>query len=474
VWDRRIGKKLDLDGNGIFDDVRFYIYDGERFERGFAGDNIVLVFDQSSLLTNVKNRYLYGPAVDQILADEQVTNVYEPGNVHWALTDNLGSVRDVIDHDAATDITTVVNHITYDSYGNRTSETNPGINSLHGFAGREFDEATGLSNYRARIYDAAIAQFLSEDPIYDDYNYPRRYAGNSPTNAIDPSGLQPPSTGTDLGATMIEALTHLPETGIAPVDGFVRNLREFWNRPIYSPIPRSARGRITSLPFNPRPDLWDGSLEHPNTITPRDIYLQTGEMLVEAATALAPASQGRQACREVVTGGRQVVVATRAARARTSTLPNLGDRLPAVRQASAPVRPVRIPANVVQRTNSQLVQDIARRAEAWGTHQGLGNGPVAGTLKHGYADRLLTRYQQRFGNRGLSTEVRYINGAPWQQGIDPLRGSIRLDVVEGPLNNPTCVWDYKFGSAQLTPARIKRIRTGAGLGPNVPVNPIFP
>ena len=34
-----------------------------------------------------------------------------------------------------------------------------------------------------------------------------------------------------------------------------------------------------------------------------------------------------------------------------------------------------------------------------------------------------------FGDRGLSTEVRYINGRPWVSG-DGLRGSVRLDVVE--------------------------------------------
>ena len=125
------------------------------------------------------------------------------------------------------------------------------------------------------------------------------------------------------------------------------------------------------------------------------------------------------------------------------------------------------------RTNAQLVQEIATRSEAWGVRQGLGNGPVAGTLKHGYADRLLTRYQSMFGDRGLSTEVRYLNGVEWQPGM-PLRGSIHLDVVEGSLNNPTWVWDYKFGGAQLTPARINQIRTGAGLGPNVPVDAVRP
>lgn len=126
------------------------------------------------------------------------------------------------------------------------------------------------------------------------------------------------------------------------------------------------------------------------------------------------------------------------------------------------------------RTNAQLVEEIGARADAWGVRQGLGNGPVASTLKHGYAEKLLNRYQGMFGDRGLTAEARFINGAPWQRGVDPLSGSIRLDVVEGPLTNPTWVWDYKFGGAQLTPARINQIRMGAGLGPNVPVVEVRP
>ena len=120
-----------------------------------------------------------------------------------------------------------------------------------------------------------------------------------------------------------------------------------------------------------------------------------------------------------------------------------------------------------------MVQEIATRADAWGVREGLGDGPVAGTLKHGYANRLLARYQSIFGDRGLSTEVRYLNGDLWQRG-DPPTGSIRLDVVEGQLDNPAWVWDYKFGDAQLTPARISRIRIGAGLGPNVPIDEVRP
>jgi hypothetical protein len=44
---------------------------------------------------------------------------------------------------------------------------------------------------------------------------------------------------------------------------------------------------------------------------------------------------------------------------------------------------VRAPA--AGRTNVELVQEIAQRAEAWGVRHGLGKGPEVGILKHEYA-----------------------------------------------------------------------------------------
>ena len=42
---------------------------------------------------------------------------------------------------------------------------------------------------RARYYDPSTGQFLSRDPIEDQTLQPYAYAGNDPTNAIDPTGL---------------------------------------------------------------------------------------------------------------------------------------------------------------------------------------------------------------------------------------------------------------------------------------------
>ncbi|AQT68252.1 Cell wall-associated polypeptide CWBP200 [Anaerohalosphaera lusitana] len=124
------------------------------------------------------------------------------------------------------------------------------------------------------------------------------------------------------------------------------------------------------------------------------------------------------------------------------------------------------------RTNTELIQEIGTRAERWGFRKGLGKGPVAGTRKHKYADDFLRRYQEMFGDRGLRSEVRYLDGARWRPN-QPLKGSIRVDVVEN-MFDPTGIWDYKFGGAKLTPGRIQRIRGGTGVGPEVPVIEVRP
>ena len=92
-------------------------------------------------------------------------------------------------------------------------------------------------------------------------------------------------------------------------------------------------------------------------------------------------------------------------------------------------------------------------------------------MKHGYAERLLSRYQSMFGDQGLSTEVRYWGGRQWQPG-DPLKGSVRLDVVAGDLRTPTAIYDYKFGGATLSSSRIAQILRVGGFPVDTPVIPL--
>ena len=136
-----------------------------------------MVFDGNG---NLKERFLHGIQIDQVIAQENAD-----GSVYWALGDNLGSVRYVLDNDG-----NVINAITYNSFGEITSESNPDIDFRFGYTGREFDEETGQYYYRARYYDPTVGRFISEDTIGFDGGDTNlyRYVGNNPTNATDPSG----------------------------------------------------------------------------------------------------------------------------------------------------------------------------------------------------------------------------------------------------------------------------------------------
>lgn len=169
VFGRRIAKSVDLDGDGAqAATIDRFVYDG---------DHIALQFDGQGDLTT---RYFHGPFIDQILGEETADN-----QVLWTLTDHQNTVRDLADSNG-----TILNHRTFDSFGSITSETNPNVDHIFAYTGREFDQETGLSYYRARYYDNKAARFVSEDPIGfegQDANL-YRYLGNSPANFVDPSG----------------------------------------------------------------------------------------------------------------------------------------------------------------------------------------------------------------------------------------------------------------------------------------------
>ncbi len=170
-FDKRIGRSVDPDGAGPeVAEQTWTVYDGA---------NPYADFDGSGQLTV---RYLYGPAVDMILA-----RLEADGDLAWYLTDHLGTVRDIADPSG-----NVIDHIQYDSFGNVLSETDPAAGDRFKFTGREYDEATGQYYYRARYYDPATGRFTGEDPLRfqaGDANL-YRYVGNGVTSAIDPSGLE--------------------------------------------------------------------------------------------------------------------------------------------------------------------------------------------------------------------------------------------------------------------------------------------
>jgi RHS repeat-associated protein len=199
AFNQLIYRKLDPDGDlgtGPVDQA-FFLY-----EQG----KVVLQFDKSGTGdvadTNLSHRYLWGPAVDQLLADEQVSGL-GAGDVYWAMTDRQGSVRNVIDNEGNLRI-----NYQLDSFGNIVAEqhydsggsggwgygatSNTGyIDEAFIFTGRFYDHETGLQNNLNRWYNPAIGRWMSEDPIgfNGDTSNLYRYVGNAPTNYTDPEGL---------------------------------------------------------------------------------------------------------------------------------------------------------------------------------------------------------------------------------------------------------------------------------------------
>ena len=181
-----IGEKITTYPGGVatVSENRRFVYDGNQ---------IVLQLDRTDgnamAASDLSHRYLWGPAVDQLMADEQVSN---SDLVVWALTDQENSVRDLATYSSGT--TTIVTDQIFSAYGQIVSQrnltTNPMVTCLFGYTGRPFDAATGLQDNDNRWYDAVTGRWLSQDPIgffgRDANLY--RYCGNSPTNHVDPSG----------------------------------------------------------------------------------------------------------------------------------------------------------------------------------------------------------------------------------------------------------------------------------------------
>jgi RHS repeat-associated protein len=202
TWDyrNRLTSVTDLDASGAVQQVVKYTYDAanrrisESVTSGAAGANShnsffiydgtdeILEFDSTGQAApTLAERYLYGPAIDQVLAQEDAS-----GNVLWYLADALNTVRGLVN-----DAGQLVDRLTYDPFGNVTGQTDPSRSPRFQFVGREFDSATGLIYYRARYLDVSAGRFVSEDPlgVLGDGTNLYRYVRNAPTFRTDPTGL---------------------------------------------------------------------------------------------------------------------------------------------------------------------------------------------------------------------------------------------------------------------------------------------
>jgi RHS repeat-associated protein len=160
---------------------------GRRIYKSSSAGTSVYAYDANSLIEETNStgsvvaRYTQGPEIDEILSTlrSSTTSFYQ--------ADGLGSVTSLSNGAGA-----LAQTYSFDSFGKQTASSGSLINPFR-YTGRESDSETGLYFYRARYYDPQIGRFISEDPIRPARGGPNFYwyAGNSPTDFIDPLGLWP-------------------------------------------------------------------------------------------------------------------------------------------------------------------------------------------------------------------------------------------------------------------------------------------
>jgi tripartite motif-containing protein 71 len=160
-----------------------YGYDGTglRASQTINGTTTYMAWDTSQptplLLMDGVNSYIFGP---EGVPAEQISM---GGAVTYLHHDQAGTTR------AITSSTGVIEaSFTYDAYGNTTGTTGTAKTPL-GFDREYTSSDTGLIYMRARVYDPATAQFLSVDPLAGMTGSRYGYAGDSPLNYSDPTGL---------------------------------------------------------------------------------------------------------------------------------------------------------------------------------------------------------------------------------------------------------------------------------------------
>lgn len=195
VWDNRnrLSEVIEKNSAGVVQ---------ERAEYNYAYDNQRIakrVYDATTTAV-VDERYLYDG--DQLLVTLDVgggaTTAYlavggavyaqtSSGlNSFWLLADQLGSTRQVVDSTSGG----LYASYRYDAYGNLAVLSGDATATTILYTGLFHDQETGGYYADHRYYDPLTGRWHSVDWIEDNLNNFYGYVGNSPTNFLDPDGLQ--------------------------------------------------------------------------------------------------------------------------------------------------------------------------------------------------------------------------------------------------------------------------------------------
>lgn len=235
-----LGQLTGVTTNGVAVTYRYNGF-GERVYRAAGSDVRQFVYDGPDLVLEVSTagtklrEYTHFPGVDQ------PHSMFDGnGTAYYYAMDYPGHVAGLFNTSGS-----VVNRYRYSAWG-APETTSEGVTNSLRFMSRELDAQTGVYYVRNRWYDAAVARFLSEDPIGLEGGINLyAYVGNSPTNGRDPFGLWPWVTPRDRfstprdegyngaassrgGGSMVGSISRAAEDGAGGGGGLGQAVKEAW------------------------------------------------------------------------------------------------------------------------------------------------------------------------------------------------------------------------------------------------------
>ena len=191
-FDRLVAMDSDTSTDYVAPPYQVFVYDGNQVVMHFqSGDTPPMGLDA------LYERNLYGPVVDMLLAQDDGSL----GELaFWPLPDYHNSNVDSVVKIGSTIYEGY--HLRFDSFGNDLyvdslgdpNDSDGSAFSALGWTGRihdTFAESGSLQWNGHRVYNSELATWMTEDPIgyAGDPSNLYRYVGNSPTNYVDPTGM---------------------------------------------------------------------------------------------------------------------------------------------------------------------------------------------------------------------------------------------------------------------------------------------
>jgi len=296
----------------------------------------------------------------------------------------------------------ITQNVVYIPYGEVfVEERNGSWASPYLFNAKELDEETGLYYYGARYLNPSIALWLSTDPLQGKYPgmSPYNYCAGNPVKMVDPDGeASKPSEViksfgfeiSPLGAGVLDGLLEASPIGLATFTYDVATDEKF------------------------RSELCEGLkflAENPT---------EAISTFVESkADTYSAVFQG------TATDEQKYEVGC-----------DIGNTIGALLTGACA-------KSLISKFKALSNEDIVQKAANMAEKNIGGDGPVQGTKKHIYAEKLISRYQKTYGDRGLKVNEYFKAGK--------VKGY--LDVHDTKNN---VIYDFKFGGAKMRKAQYNK------------------